>query len=59
MAELENEILMNGDLKSKLKQDNTQLVHRYSQKTIIILQLINKHITEKVTLSSLIILYQK
>ncbi|XP_038569661.1 rab11 family-interacting protein 4B isoform X2 [Micropterus salmoides] len=28
VAELENEILMNGDLKSKLKQDNTQLVHR-------------------------------
>ncbi|XP_068178186.1 rab11 family-interacting protein 4B isoform X2 [Antennarius striatus] len=28
VAELENEILANGDLKSKLKQDNTQLVHR-------------------------------
>ncbi|XP_078021192.1 rab11 family-interacting protein 4B isoform X4 [Epinephelus lanceolatus] len=28
VAELENEILMNGDLKSKLKQENTQLVHR-------------------------------
>lgn len=29
VAELENEILQNGDLKSKLKQENTQLVHRY------------------------------
>lgn len=29
VAELENEILLNGDLKSKLKQENTQLVHRY------------------------------
>ena len=28
VAELENEILMSGDLKSKLKQENTQLVHR-------------------------------
>lgn len=28
VAELENEILLNGDLKSKLKQENTQLVHR-------------------------------
>ncbi|KAM9770247.1 rab11 family-interacting protein 4B isoform 2-T2 [Menidia menidia] len=28
VAELEQEILMNGDLKSKLKQENTQLVHR-------------------------------
>ncbi|XP_029949672.1 rab11 family-interacting protein 4B isoform X2 [Salarias fasciatus] len=28
VAELENEILMNSDLKSKLKQENTQLVHR-------------------------------
>ncbi|XP_070771137.1 rab11 family-interacting protein 4B isoform X1 [Enoplosus armatus] len=28
VAELENEILINGDLKSKLKQENTQLVHR-------------------------------
>ncbi|XP_059195520.1 rab11 family-interacting protein 4B isoform X2 [Centropristis striata] len=28
VAELENEILMNGDIKSKLKQENTQLVHR-------------------------------
>lgn len=28
VAELENEILMNSDLKSRLKQDNTQLVHR-------------------------------
>ncbi|XP_049900382.1 rab11 family-interacting protein 4B isoform X2 [Epinephelus moara] len=28
VAELENEILMNGELKSKLKQENTQLVHR-------------------------------
>lgn len=32
VAELENEILMNSELKSKLKQENTQLVHRYSQK---------------------------
>lgn len=29
VAELESEILLNGDLKSKLKQENTQLVHRY------------------------------
>ncbi|XP_042248177.1 rab11 family-interacting protein 4B isoform X2 [Thunnus albacares] len=28
VADLESEILMNSDLKSKLKQDNTQLVHR-------------------------------
>lgn len=28
VAELENEILMNGDLKSKLKHENTQFVHR-------------------------------
>ncbi|XP_057699893.1 rab11 family-interacting protein 4B [Corythoichthys intestinalis] len=28
VAELENDILLNGDLKSKLKQDNTHLVHR-------------------------------
>uniref|UniRef100_A0A4W5KUC4 RAB11 family interacting protein 4 (class II) b n=1 Tax=Hucho hucho TaxID=62062 RepID=A0A4W5KUC4_9TELE len=28
VAELENDTLMNGDLKSKLKQENTQLVHR-------------------------------
>ncbi|XP_071359383.1 rab11 family-interacting protein 4B isoform X5 [Trachinotus anak] len=28
VAELESEILMNGELKSKLKQENTQLVHR-------------------------------
>ncbi|XP_054460647.1 rab11 family-interacting protein 4B isoform X3 [Anoplopoma fimbria] len=28
VAELENEILMNGDIKSKLKQENTQIVHR-------------------------------
>ncbi|XP_068607282.1 rab11 family-interacting protein 4B [Brachionichthys hirsutus] len=28
VALLESEILVNGDLKSKLKQDNTQLVHR-------------------------------
>lgn len=33
VAELEHEILMNGDLKSKLRQENTQLVHRYSKKT--------------------------
>lgn len=32
VAELENEILLNGDLKSKLKQDNTHLVHRYGPK---------------------------
>ncbi|XP_063739953.1 rab11 family-interacting protein 4B isoform X2 [Eleginops maclovinus] len=31
VAELENEILMNGDIKSKLKQDNTQLVHRVNE----------------------------
>lgn len=34
VAELEHEILMNVELKSKLKQENTQLVHRYSQKYI-------------------------
>ncbi|KAK1798127.1 hypothetical protein P4O66_000622 [Electrophorus voltai] len=28
LCELENECLMNGDVKSKLKQENTQLVHR-------------------------------
>ncbi|CAL8332975.1 unnamed protein product [Merluccius merluccius] len=28
VAELENDSLMSGDLKSKLKQENTQLVHR-------------------------------
>ncbi|KAK2816887.1 hypothetical protein Q5P01_025078 [Channa striata] len=28
VAELESEILMNGEVKSKLKQENTQLVHR-------------------------------
>lgn len=28
VTELENDSLANGDLKSKLKQDNTQLVHR-------------------------------
>ncbi|XP_028262980.1 rab11 family-interacting protein 4B isoform X2 [Parambassis ranga] len=28
VAELEHEILVSGDLKSKLKQENTQLVHR-------------------------------
>ncbi|KAK2829176.1 hypothetical protein Q7C36_017166 [Tachysurus vachellii] len=28
VSELENDSLANGDLKSKLKQDNTQLVHR-------------------------------
>uniref|UniRef100_A0A669CU55 RAB11 family interacting protein 4 (class II) b n=1 Tax=Oreochromis niloticus TaxID=8128 RepID=A0A669CU55_ORENI len=28
VAELENEIVLNSDLKSKLKQENTQLVHR-------------------------------
>lgn len=32
VAELENEILMSSEVKSKLKQDNTQLVHRYSLK---------------------------
>uniref|UniRef100_A0A3B3WV21 FIP-RBD domain-containing protein n=1 Tax=Poecilia mexicana TaxID=48701 RepID=A0A3B3WV21_9TELE len=31
VAELENEILMNSDLKSKLKQENTQLVHRVNE----------------------------
>ncbi|XP_062243135.1 rab11 family-interacting protein 4B isoform X1 [Platichthys flesus] len=31
VAELENEILMNGDLKSKLRQENTQLVHRVNE----------------------------
>lgn len=28
ITELENDSLANGDLKSKLKQENTQLVHR-------------------------------
>ncbi|XP_024145594.1 rab11 family-interacting protein 4B isoform X2 [Oryzias melastigma] len=31
VAELENEIVINGDLKSKLKQENTQLVHRVNE----------------------------
>ncbi|XP_035992728.1 rab11 family-interacting protein 4B isoform X1 [Fundulus heteroclitus] len=31
VAELESEILMNSDLKSKLKQENTQLVHRVNE----------------------------
>uniref|UniRef100_A0A3Q1F7F0 RAB11 family interacting protein 4 (class II) b n=1 Tax=Acanthochromis polyacanthus TaxID=80966 RepID=A0A3Q1F7F0_9TELE len=31
VAELENEILINGDVKSKLKQENTQLVHRVNE----------------------------
>lgn len=31
VAELENEILMNSDLKSRLKQENTQLVHRVNE----------------------------
>ncbi|XP_061839735.1 rab11 family-interacting protein 4B isoform X2 [Nerophis lumbriciformis] len=31
VAELENEILINDDLKSKLKQDNTHLVHRVNE----------------------------
>ncbi|XP_058497072.1 rab11 family-interacting protein 4B isoform X1 [Solea solea] len=31
VLELENEILINGDIKSKLKQDNTQLVHRVNE----------------------------
>ncbi|XP_076026392.1 rab11 family-interacting protein 4B isoform X1 [Genypterus blacodes] len=31
VAELESEILINGDLKSKLKQENTQLVHRVNE----------------------------
>ncbi|XP_007551707.1 rab11 family-interacting protein 4B isoform X1 [Poecilia formosa] len=31
VAELENEIQMNSDLKSKLKQENTQLVHRVNE----------------------------
>ncbi|XP_074486549.1 rab11 family-interacting protein 4B isoform X4 [Sebastes fasciatus] len=31
VAELEHEILMNGDLKSKLRQENTQLVHRVNE----------------------------
>uniref|UniRef100_H2LEQ5 RAB11 family interacting protein 4 (class II) b n=1 Tax=Oryzias latipes TaxID=8090 RepID=H2LEQ5_ORYLA len=31
VAELENEIVMNGDLKSRLKQENTQLVHRVNE----------------------------
>ena len=33
VAELENDSLLNGDLKSKLKQENTQLVHRYRKTT--------------------------
>ncbi|XP_028449154.1 rab11 family-interacting protein 4B isoform X2 [Perca flavescens] len=31
VAELENDIMMNGDLKSKLKQENTHLVHRVNE----------------------------
>ncbi|KAK7929955.1 hypothetical protein WMY93_006350 [Mugilogobius chulae] len=31
VAELENEIIINGDLKSRLKQENTQLVHRVNE----------------------------
>uniref|UniRef100_A0A8C8DBH5 RAB11 family interacting protein 4 (class II) b n=1 Tax=Oryzias sinensis TaxID=183150 RepID=A0A8C8DBH5_9TELE len=31
VAELENEIVINGDLKSRLKQENTQLVHRVNE----------------------------
>lgn len=31
VTELENDSLTNGDLKSKLKQENTQLVHRSGQ----------------------------
>lgn len=31
VAELESEILLNSDLKSKLKQENTQLVHRVNE----------------------------
>ncbi|XP_052455308.1 rab11 family-interacting protein 4B-like [Carassius gibelio] len=31
VTELENEILMNGDVKSKLKQENIQLVHRINE----------------------------
>uniref|UniRef100_A0A8C5G7Y2 FIP-RBD domain-containing protein n=1 Tax=Gouania willdenowi TaxID=441366 RepID=A0A8C5G7Y2_GOUWI len=31
LAELENEILLNGDVKSRLKQENTQLVHRVNE----------------------------
>ncbi|CAL9700393.1 unnamed protein product [Knipowitschia caucasica] len=31
VAELENEILINGDLKSRLKHENTQLVHRVNE----------------------------
>ncbi|XP_032390203.1 rab11 family-interacting protein 4B isoform X1 [Etheostoma spectabile] len=31
VAELENEIMLNGDLKSKLKQENTHLVHRVNE----------------------------
>nr|XP_057947575.1 rab11 family-interacting protein 4B [Doryrhamphus excisus] len=31
VAELENEIVMNDELKSKLKQDNTHLVHRVNE----------------------------
>ena len=33
VAELENDSLLSGDLKSKLKQENTQLVHRYRKNT--------------------------
>lgn len=29
VTELESDSLANGDLKSKLKQENTQLVHRW------------------------------
>jgi len=28
VADLESEILMNGDIKSRLKLENTQIVHR-------------------------------
>lgn len=31
LSELENEIITNGDLKSRLKQENTQLVHRVNE----------------------------
>lgn len=31
MTELESDSLANSDLKSKLKQENTQLVHRYEE----------------------------
>uniref|UniRef100_A0A3B4A4X9 FIP-RBD domain-containing protein n=1 Tax=Periophthalmus magnuspinnatus TaxID=409849 RepID=A0A3B4A4X9_9GOBI len=31
VAELESEIIINGDLKSRLKQENTQLVHRVNE----------------------------